>query len=195
MHTRLVQAVGICFFAGAVMAASAQAQSQAASGQPSPQSSDSSSSSADNKPKDSTNTAPAKKVYTNDDLRSMHGDNLSVVGNSPQQQKKPATNNGANNSAKIDERQQAQWHNRAQRLRDQLAEVDRQIAQLNANLPANTSSLSTSSGSSQSAAGSLYGPAAARLQNLQNRKATIEQQIEQLEEEARKAGIPPGWLR
>jgi len=176
------------------MAASARAQSQAASGQPAPQSSDSSTPATD-KPKDSTTTAPAKKVYTNDDLRSMHGDNLSVVGNSPQQQKKPATNNGANNSAKNDERQQAQWHNRAQKLRDQLAEVDRQIAQLNANLPANTSSLSTSSGSSQSAVGSLYGPAAARLQNLQNRKATIEQQMEQLEEEARKAGIPPGWLR
>jgi hypothetical protein len=186
MRYFFLSSTGYLFLAGTLLACGALAQS----GQSTPpaQSQDSSTSPAADKPKDGQANSGAKKVYTNDDLKTMHGDSLSVVGTTGSQ-KKPATSNNTKN----EQREQAYWHNRAQKLRSQIAEVDAQIAQIT-----HDNSQTDSGGGAGATAGSnpiYFGGQGVRLNNLRGRKASIEKQLDDLAEEARKAGVPPGWLR
>jgi hypothetical protein len=141
--------------------------------------------------KDATADAPPKKVYTNDDLHSMHRADVSVVG--PGKAQKPAKDSST------EPKNEPYWHNRAQKLRDQIAEVDRQIADF-------TRQEQTAAGTSGSSAPATPPPpgaytvgarsrSSAQLERLQNRKAALETQMDQLQDEARRANVPPGWLR
>lgn len=179
MRSPFVPAFAILFIGGTSLAVGAAGQSQsaqAATAQPA---------ASPDKPKD-TQTQPQaspKKTYTNDDLASG-----TPPGRATPQ--KPSTNNGT----KKDLRDEAWWHNRAQNLRNQTADVDRQIAQIKDN-PHNSP---TAGGGQDTVTGSnpiYYGGQYGRLKNLQARKATLEKQMEDLEEEARRAGVPSGWLR
>jgi len=142
------------------------------------------------KSKDATANAPPKKVYTNDDLHSMHRADVSVVG--PGKAQKPANDSTGPKNEQY-------WHNRAQKLRDQIAEVDRQIAEF-------THEEQTAAGTSGSSAPATPPPpgaytvgarsrSSAQLDRLQNKKASLESQMDQLQDEARRANVPPGWLR
>jgi len=113
-----------------------------------------------------------------------------VVGNNRSAAKTtPATN---------EKKDQQYWHNRAQKLREQIAEVDRQIAEFTrseqtaANGSGGTSSTPPPPGSYTLGARSR---ATAQLQRLQDKKASLNHQMEQLEDEARRADVPAGWLR
>ena len=137
---------------------------------------------------------PAKKVYTNDDLGGGRRGDVSVVGNS-----KAAGKAGKSTAANNEPKNEQYWRGRAQKLRSQMAEVDRQIAQMT---PANQTSGSATTGSTSSSPAPLsaysnasHARAGVPLERLQNRKAELQAQMDQLEEEARKAGVPPGWLR
>ena len=173
--------------AGTVLAGTALAQSQPAAGaqnQPAGQQGSSS----------STDTPPPKKVYTNDDLHALRrSDDVSVVGKSNQTARPGQTTaSGPKN--------EQYWRNRAQKLRSEIADVDRQIAELAA---ANQRQGSATNGTNTTAAptGAYYGNSRAGMQyqnqmrRLQNRKAQLEEQMDQLEEEARRANVPAGWLR
>ena len=136
--------------------------------------------------KSSSGTAAPKKIYTNDDLKGMRDEPVSVVGQPGTQKKSSSTA-----PAKAGTRDQAYWHNRAQKLRDQIADADRQIAQLHS-----SSQAEVEGGGSASGTNSAYiGSQGNRLRNLETRKANLEKQLDEVEEEARKAGVPPGWLR
>jgi hypothetical protein len=176
--------LGALLLAGTLCAGAARTQSPPAQSAPAQQAA---SSEAD-KPADTQNGTPPKKVYTNDDLKAMRGDNLSVTGNSGAQ-KKPTNSNSKN-----EQRNQAYWHNRAQKLRNQIAEVDQQIAQIKATAPPGGPANETANSSGGSSP-IYFGGQGNRLRNLEVRKAALEKQMEELEEEARKAGVPPGWLR
>ena len=137
-----------------------------------------------------------KKVYTNEDLRGMDRSDVSVVGSG----KAPAkTGQTASNGPKDEQ----YWRNRMQKLRDEMAQVDRQIAQIES---ANQDQHAAAGGSNGSnppppppsaytVTAHARGGNTPQLEKLKERKAQIQQQIDQLEEEARKANVPPGWLR
>ena len=170
---------GIALLTAAMWTGAALAQS-APQSQPAPDAP----ASAANKPKDPA-SPPPKKVYTNDDLKGTPREDVSVVGNNRGTGRKvPATG----------ERNQQYWHNRAQRIRNETAEVDRQIALLTKPDPNTGASIPSSTPPPPGAHATTSRPVA-QLQRLQSRKAQLQQQMDQLEEEARRADVPPGWLR
>jgi len=142
-----------------------------------------------------TSTSTSKKVYTNDDLRGMQRGDVSVVGGGKATGKAPASAAASN-----DKKNQQYWHDRAQKLRNQMAEVDRQIAQAAGATQSNGGANGTNGPNPAPPPPSTYtlgarSRAANQIQNLENRKAQIQAQIDQMEEEARRAGVPAGWLR
>jgi len=186
---------GIALFAGLAAASVSRAQSQTAP-PPQSQSQENTDSPADAaaKAKDAKSSPAAKKVYTNDDLGGPPKGGLSVVGNS-RADGKAGKSTAANNEPKNEQ----YWRGRAQSLRNQMAEVDRQIAQEKA---ANQPNGSGTTGSNPPPAAPLsaytnsaHAHAGTQLQRLQERKVQLQAQMDQLEEEARKASVPPGWLR
>jgi hypothetical protein len=181
MRQPLSARAGIALLMAAAWAGGALAQS-AAQSQPPPDAP----ANAANKPKDSASNPPPKKVYTNDDLKGTPREDVSVVGN----------NRGTGRSAPAtgERKDQQYWHNRAQRIRNEMAEVDRQIALLTKPDPATGASIPSSPPPPPGAHATTSRPAA-QLQRLQGRKEQLQQQMDQLEEEARKAEVPPGWLR
>ena len=203
MRSLMSWALGVSLLAGAALAVPAfcQSTSQPASQQSSAQQSQDSAGAGTSQPKDAKSSPPAKKVYTNDDLRSLDSGGVSVVGNN-----RAAAKPGKATSADTGPKNEQYWRSRAQKLRNEMAEVDRQIAELEA---ANQSQRTGSGGSSNSGGTNpppapvsaytvgahVHGNSTTPLQRLQNRKAQLQQQIDQLEEEARQAGVPPGWLR
>ncbi len=140
-----------------------------------------------------TNGEAPKKVYTNEDLRRMDSSDVSVVGNTKGAGK-------AGQTASNDPKDEKYWHDRMQKLRDQMAQVDHQIAQIEG---ANQDQHSATSGSNPpppptsayTVGAHAHGGNATQLEKLKERKAQIQQQMEQLEDEARRANVPPGWLR
>lgn len=177
--------------AGAALAGQAFAQSpsnQAPEGQPAAQQNPSTASGA------ATNST-TKKVYTNDDLRRMDRGDVSVVGNSRAARPGTAAANGQPKNEQY-------WRNRAQKLRAQMAEVDRQIAQLEAasqnsgNAPGNSTGSNPPPPSAYTVGGHARGVSGTTpLTRLRARKAQLQQEWNQFEDEARRAGVPPGWLR
>jgi len=147
------------------------------------------------KPQDTSNP-PAKKVYTNDDLNGHGKGEISVVGSSKQAVRPGDT---ATNGPKNEQ----YWRSRAQKLRNQMADVDRQIAQVEAANQKERAAATNPSGTSPQTApvGAYYGGSRAsnqyenQMKRLKVRKAQIQEQIDQMEEEARRANVPPGWLR
>ena len=180
MPQRIPTLTGIALFIVLAWSCSAAAQSAPASDKPAD---------AANKPTDAPANPAPKKVYTNDDLHGMQRGDVSVVGNSKAERPGRDSSTG-----KKDEQY---WHNRAQRIRDQIADVDRQIADY---MKAEQGAANVGVSSSTPPPPGAYTLGArsrstAQIQRLQNRKAALEQQMDQLQEEARRAGVPPGWLR
>jgi len=185
--------LGIALLAGLVLAAVWPVSSQAPPAQQSQQNPDSPADAAA-KSKDAKSTTAAKKVYTNDDLGGAQNGEVSVVGKSRADAK-----TGKSTTTSNDPKNEQYWRGRAQRLRAQMAEVDRQIAQVTA---ANQTNGSGTSGSNSSTPAPLSaysnGPharAGSQLRKLEEQKAELQAQMDQLEEQARRAGVPPGWLR
>lgn len=193
MRMPLPAGVAVVLFAGLLLPRVVPAQSQTPPQQPAQQNPDSSTD-ANAKSQAAKSTPAPKKVYTNDDLGSAPKAEVSVVGNN-RAPSKAGKSTAANNEPKNEQ----YWRGRAQSLRAQMAEVDRQIARETAANQTNGSS-TTGSNSPPPAPLSAYtngahARAGSQLQKLQDRKAALQAQMDQLEEEARKANVPPGWLR
>ena len=192
MRYSMLLSLGAGLLAGTLLAGAAPAQSEPANATPDQTTAQQNSNAGSNA---NSNSSP-KKVYTNDDLRAMRGSGgVSVVGNSRQGTK-------AGQTATSEPKNEQYWRNRARNLRNQMAEVDRQIAQLEA------ANQNTGSGAGNTNGQNPPPPIAytvgaharalsgnPRLQRLEARKAQIQEQMDQLEEDARKAGVPAGWLR
>ncbi len=200
MRYHLGWLLGAGLLAGALCAGSARAQSQpdpAAQDQPAAQQNTKTAPDAASNSKDSANSSTAKKVYTNEDLRSMDPGGVSVVGNS-----RGAARSGTSTAPNGQAKNEQYWRNRAQKLRAQMAEVDRQIAELTAaNQPPGAGTGSSNGSTPPPPPSAYYGGSRAsneyqnQLRRLNNRKAQLQQQMDQLEDEGRRAGVPPGWLR
>jgi hypothetical protein len=193
MRNPIAGYLGFALFASLALTGVSRAQSQTTPAQPqSQQNPDSPADAAAKSKAAKSNTAP-KKVYTNDDLTGSPSQ-MSVAGS-----KNGDAKASKSTAASSEPKNEQSWRGRAQTLRNQMADVDRQIAQLTA---ANQTNSSGSAGSNPSSPAPLsaytnasHAGAGNRLEKLRNRKAELQSQMDQLEEEARRAGVPPGWLR
>jgi hypothetical protein len=195
MRNPIAGCAGIALLASLAFApvSLAQPQTTPAPPQPPPQQNQDSVAEAAAKAKAAKSTPTGKRVYTDEDLKGKQG-GISVAGDK-KGDSRAANSNAAGNPSKNEQ----YWRSRAQQLRNQMAEVDRQIAELAPTNQTNASGRSASGSSTPPPPSAYTVGAHARadvpMQRLQGRKAQIQAQMDQLEDEARRAGVPPGWLR
>ena len=138
----------------------------------------------------------SKKVWTDDDLSTLGGASISVVG-APAQPGKSSSprskSQTARESAEEREREKdiAQLREALRRLRADLAQVDKQIADLHSFQQGPPSS---SAGVQRNRRLSAISPEE-QLRQLAAKRIQLQTQLDALEDAARKAGLSPGDLR
>ena len=137
----------------------------------------------------------AKHVYTDDDVSSIGG-NISVVGDGHSSGSSDGDANadaqGAGASAGAQD--EKYWRDRANQIKNAIADVDRQIEDKKAEIAkAGATSFDPSAGLSQGVI--VIHDRNAELKDLEDRKASLENQLDQLADEGRKAGADSGWFR
>jgi hypothetical protein len=129
-------------------------------------------------------TAPAKKVWTNDDMREVHRDNaistFSATNKKPANAK-PAATAKANKDAK-------QYQDRILALQAKLPPLDEQIAQLQAALNGDTVN------STRHVGGAKIDDWRDELVRAQQQREDIVAKISALQDEARRNGVPPNQI-
>jgi hypothetical protein len=137
----------------------------------------------------------ATHVYTDDDLSSVGG-RISVVGDSS------SSGGGADanadpqggDAASSGSKDETYWRGRADAIKNQIADVDRQIEAKKAEIAkAGPTSFDPSAGLSQGVI--IIHDRNAELKELEDRKQSLENQLDQLADEGRKAGADSGWFR
>lgn len=133
-----------------------------------------------------TDAKKPKKVWTNDDLASTGGQpaNVKKAKNSPQGS---PLRNGAPDAQYI-----ANAKKQLEKLQGQLKDTEQQLSDLKdfqaGKPPATTGSYEISKGYNRI-------PVDQQISNLENKRAQIQQKIDDLLDEARKKGVEPGQLR
>ena len=134
----------------------------------------------------------SKKVWTNDDVNSVHG-GVSVVGDGAQGSDRDQHRDaGVNSDSQHLHRQQLDdVRKQIQQLRAQIAAIEKRMAQLK-DFKAEDSSASGGIDLHQ-----RYDmvPLEEQVKQLENKKKELQAKIEDVENEARKSGIEPGELR
>jgi hypothetical protein len=129
-------------------------------------------------------TAPAKKVWTNDDMREVHRDNaistFSATNKKPANAK-PAATAKANKDAK-------QYQDRILALQAKLPPLDEQIAQLQAALNGDTVN------STRHVGGAKIDDWRDELVRAQQQREDIVAKVSALQDEARRNGVPPNQI-
>jgi hypothetical protein len=138
--------------------------------------------------------ARAAKTLTNDDIASKSPASVSLGQSAAVSSSKPGTSatrtDTAGSTAKKGE---AYWRTQAKEIRDQMARIDNEIKALNEK---------TKSGKSDGVKIGfdtynqvIYANFESELKELEKKKENLQKKMMALEEEARKAGALPGWLR
>lgn len=132
------------------------------------------------------------KVYTEDDLSRMKGPGVSVVGETPKK--------GARRSQSMDpdgdggQNQEEFWRGRARQFLDAIAETDEQIAQKKDEIKKlGNGGFDVTTGMKDNIA--YINDRNGQLKSLEKRKADLAKQLDDLQEEGRKAGASPSWFR
>lgn len=139
-----------------------------------------------------------KKVYTEEDLSKIQG-GVSVVGDS-----NPAapSSNGAKTGASKDAggpkivpmsgQDENYWRGRAKEILDQIAAIDQEIAKTNDDIK----KYGPEGFDAASKLGVIYiDNRGTKVQQLEKKKSELGKKLDQLQEDGRKAGAPPEWLR
>jgi hypothetical protein len=132
------------------------------------------------------------KVYTADDLSGMKGTGVSVVGETPKTgARRPRTTypdgNGGENSEEY-------WRGMARQILDAIAETDQEIAQKKEEIKKfGNGGFDVTTGMKDNIA--YINDRTGQLKSLENRKTNLEKQLDDLQEEGRKAGAAPSWFR
>ncbi len=197
-HLRLLV---VMLFAAGTAAAQAQSQtaaspSQTTSGsQAAPQANQESVGDAARKAKADKGKSKARKVYTDEDLPTA-GHTISVVGdaNASGDASRQAENSEVKSGSSDAAKQEQYWRGRAQKIREQMNALDEQIAKLKDDIKKNgASGFDASSGLQKNV---IYvDDKNARLQRMEQKRAELDKQMDQLQEEGRKAGASPSWFR
>jgi chromosome segregation ATPase len=140
----------------------------------------------------------SKRVITDDDLSSIHG-KISVVGDH-------SSNRGSGEDADSDDDTQESrpvssgkaneqyWRGRANAIKGQIADVDQQISNKKDEIAkTGPAGFDASSGLSQNTI--VVHDRNAELKQLEDRKQSLERQLDDLADEGRKAGADSGWFR
>jgi len=189
------------FLATAILALAAGAQPQAQSQNPpsqEPQTQPAADSVADAARKaktDKPKTTP-KKVYTEDDIPSLKKDGLSVVGEKDSRTEAEAGKPDAKpaDTAPKSDKDEAYWRGRAQKIRDQMAAVDQEIDKVKDEIKkGGAAGFDAQTGRNQNVV--YFEDRNTQLKNLEKKKDELQKQMDALEDEARQAGVPVGWLR
>ena len=174
------------------LTAKAQSQSQPPPAPPaSPQKEDSAAEAA-RKAKADKAKSKTKKVYTEDDLANLQGAAVSVVGKEATEEEKNSESEA--NQTSTTGKNEAYWRGRARKLRDQMAAVDQAIVKLKDEIAkGGGSGFDVSTGLKQDI---IYiNDRNARLQKLEKQKEKLEKDLDQLQDEGRRAGASPEWFR
>ena len=140
----------------------------------------------------------SKHVFTDDDLSSIGG-GISVVGNgSSDGNSADRGDSGANlqgnNAASGNSKDEAYWRGRARAIREQIAQVDQQIDRVKSEIAtAGPNGFDATSGLAQGVI--IVHDRNSELKQLEDRKQSLETQLDDLADEARKAGADSGWVR
>jgi len=197
----MAASLGSTILATAIFALAALAQPQSQSQNPpqeQPQTQPAADSVADAARKakaDKPKTAP-KKVYTEDDMHSLKSGGLSVVG---EKDSDAAADSGKSETSPAGagaktEKDEAYWRGRAQKIRDQMAAVDQEIAKVQDEIKkGGAAGFDAQTGRNQNVV--FFEDRNAKLKNLEKKKDELQKQMDALEEEARQADVPVGWLR
>ncbi len=134
----------------------------------------------------------AKKVWTNDEITSVKS-GVSVVGDTDKGAAREPHSRGdaENDHESLHQQQVEECRNQIAELRDRIEAVDKRIAQLKDFKAENTSA---SGGIDMHQRYNMV-PLADQVKQLEDAKKKLQAQIEDIENEARKAGIKPGELR
>jgi hypothetical protein len=185
----------LSLLAGVAFAGAALAQSQPQPAQQTQQGTDSVADAARKAKTDKPKNAP-KKVYTDDDLSSLHGGGVSVVGDkdSGTADKDAAGAKTGGDAGAKPAKGEAWWRDRAQKLRDQMAQVDSEIDKVQDEVKkGGGAGFNVQSGLTSNTV--YFEDRNTKLKNLQKKKAEIQKQMDALEEEARQADVPLSWIR
>jgi len=142
----------------------------------------------------------AKKVYSEEDLAGLKG-GVSVVGDpNPQSHVQPSGNETAAVSAPAEsgsgdgKPDEQAWRGRAGQIHADMDTIDEQIKALKEDIKKNGSSgFNAQRGLKDNVV--YLDDKTARVQQLEGRKKKLEQTLDDLQEQGRKAGIPPEWVR
>lgn len=173
-------------------AAQSQSQSQTQSQAPPVQKEDSVAEAA-RKAKAKKAAAAQRKVFTEDDLSGMKNDGgVSVVGDSTT--KKPKRASASNSNEDSTPNSEEYWRSRSQPLLDQIAAIDQRITQIREDIKKyGPGGIDVASGYKDGVA--YVEDRNGQIQALENKKANLQKQLDDLAEEGRKAGAQPAWFR
>lgn len=136
---------------------------------------------------------PPKKVWTNEDMGSVHG-TISVVGGekpSPSTHTDRVSPQDSGRPNDLHQQQIDKYRNQIQQIEAQIESIDKRIAQLR-NFKAEDASPSGGINPNQ---GYNMVPLEDQVKQLEEKKKQLQAKIEDIENEARKNGIDPGDLR
>jgi hypothetical protein len=143
------------------------------------------------------------KVWTNDDIEALKG-GVAVVGSAsapaaaeaPAEGTAPAAGEAEAKAAEEKreplppkEQTQEYWQGRLQPLRDQLQQIDQQISDLR------RGETQAASNAINMAGGNPGVQVQDTIDRLERRRREIQQQISDIQDEARRLGISPSWVR
>ena len=142
-----------------------------------------------------------RKVWTNDDIAALRGGAVSFTGATTAPA--PAAPEGAEGAAAAEaaaaeeetvpqppkQETREYWQERLQALQNQIQQIDQQIQSLRSGRnQADSNALSLTSGNPGVQVEDT-------IQRLENRRRQLQQQIADLQDEARRQGVSPSWVR
>jgi hypothetical protein len=140
-----------------------------------------------------------KKVYTEEDLSSIPGHGVSVVGDETPPGAgaagtKKADGKPKSNVAAMSGQDEDYWRGKARVILDEIAATDQAIAKTKDEIKKyGSDGFDATSGLKNNV---IYiDNRSSKLQQLEKRKADLEKRMDQLQEEGRKAGAEPSWFR
>jgi hypothetical protein len=154
-------------------------------------------------PGDATASTTQAKVYTDDSVRTLSGHGVSFVGSSSGGGDASASaGNGANATApgangaapRQGQSEEAYWRGRANDIRKQMGQIDDKIARVQDDIAKNGAvSIDPQSGAQQGVI--MVEDRNMEIKRLNDQKAELQKQLDELAEEGRKAGADSGWFR
>jgi uncharacterized protein HemX len=129
------------------------------------------------------------KVLTEDDMSKLSGHGVSVVGDADS-----GSSAAANSGSTPRDQQEAYWRSRAQALLSQMAAVDQRIDKVKEDIRKyGTGGFDPATGLTQNVI--YFQDRQAELDRLEKQRRDLDKQMDELQEEGRKAGASPSLFR